>query len=216
MARKGTLDREQITEAALSLLDEVGLAELSTRKLAARLGISSPTLYWHVQDKGQLLDLLAEAICADAFEIDGALPWREQLASGLRQFRALLLRHRDAATLLRERPPTGPHRLGHIETTVRILLDAGFSADETAGIARLLAAHVLASVEQLPPASGEARNPLSAGENATPAMNPEDYPNLHSLGAAFARLSTEDLFELGIDVVLDGLEHRRRRARRKR
>ncbi|MFD9895907.1 TetR/AcrR family transcriptional regulator C-terminal domain-containing protein [Amycolatopsis sp. NPDC059027] len=217
MARKGTLDREQITEAALGLLDEVGLAELSTRKLATRLGISSPTLYWHVQDKGQLLDLLAEAICADAFEIDGSLPWREQLASGLRQFRALLLRHRDAATLLRERPPTGPHRLGHIETTVRILLDAGFSADETAGIARLLAAHVLASVEQLPSVSKDAKNPFAAGEidKPTPASS-GDYPNLRGLAPAFARLSTEDLFELGIDIILDGLDHRRRRTRRKR
>ncbi|GAA4536924.1 TetR/AcrR family transcriptional regulator C-terminal domain-containing protein [Amycolatopsis samaneae] len=208
MARKGTLDREQITEAALSLLDEVGLAGLSTRKLAARLGISSPTLYWHVRDKGQLLDLLAEAVCADAFEIDETLPWRAQLASGLRQFRALLLRHRDAAALLRERPPIGPHRLGHIETTARILRGAGFSADETAGIARLLAAHVLASVEQLPPVS---ENPVAATETIAAAIDPEVHPNLYGLGPAFARLSTEDLFELGIDVVLDGLEHRRRK-----
>ncbi|EMD27023.1 TetR/AcrR family transcriptional regulator C-terminal domain-containing protein [Amycolatopsis azurea] len=202
MARKGSLDLAKITEAAVELLDETGLAELSTRRLAAKLGVSSPTLYWHVKDKAELLDLVAEAICADAFEIDRDLPWREQLASGLRQFRALLLRHRDAAALLRERPPTGPHRLGHIETTARILLEAGFSEEDTAGISRLLTAHVLASVETLP-----ARKP-DEGFLARLAA----YPHVSRLGPAFAAQSSEDLFDLGVEVILDGLAARLRRS----
>ncbi|MCP3800291.1 TetR family transcriptional regulator [Allokutzneria sp. A3M-2-11 16] len=101
-----------VTEAAVELLNEVGLAELTTRRLAAKLGVRSPTLYWHVRNKAELLDLVAEAICADAFDIDETQSWRDQLADGLRQFRELLLRHRDAAELLRERPPQEPRRLG--------------------------------------------------------------------------------------------------------
>lgn len=198
MARKGSLDLAKITEAAVELLDETGLAELSTRRLAAKLGVSSPTLYWHVKDKAELLDLVAEAICADAFEIDSSLPWREQLASGLRQFRALLLRHRDAAALVRERPPTGPHRLGHIETTARILLKAGFSEEDTAGVSRLLTAHVLASAE-----SFSARKPDEAFLERLAT-----YPHVSRLGPAFAAQSGEDLFELGVEVILDGLEAR--------
>ncbi|RSN47764.1 TetR family transcriptional regulator [Amycolatopsis sp. WAC 04197] len=198
MARKGSLDLAKITEAAVELLDDAGLAELTTRRLAAKLGVSSPTLYWHVKDKAELLDLVAEAICAGAFEIDGSLPWRDQLASGLRQFRAMLLRHRDSAALLRERPPTGPHRLGHIETTARILLEAGFSEEDTAGISRLLTAHVLASVETLP-----ARKP---DEGFLARL--EAYPHVGRLGPAFARQSDEELFELGVEVILDGLAAR--------
>jgi TetR/AcrR family transcriptional regulator, tetracycline repressor protein len=190
------LDQRQITQAAVQLLDEVGLAGLSTRRLAAKLGVQSPTLYWHVRDKAELLDLVAEAICADAFDIDGTLPWRDQLLSGLRQFRDLLMAHRDAATLLRERPPTGPHRLGHIETTVRILFEAGFSEDEAAGIARLLAAHVLSS-------SAEAGRAL--------ATSLSGYPHLERVAPAYTRMSGDDLFELGIEIILDGLEHRAKR-----
>jgi len=194
--RRVPLDRRQITEAALALLDEAGLAELSTRRLAARLGVSSPTLYWHVKDKAQLLDLLAEAICEDAFDIDATKPWRDQLAQGLHQFRALLLKHRDAATLLRERPP-GPNRLAHIETTCRILLDAGFTPEDTAGIARLLTAHVLASAET-PAKTGGLEGRL------------DDYPAVRTLGPIFARTTAEDLFALGTEVILDGLAHRRK------
>jgi AcrR family transcriptional regulator len=192
-----TLDLTRITEAAVELLDEVGLAELSTRRLATRLGVRSPTLYWHVRDKAELLDLVAEAICADAFDIDATQPWHQQLADGLRQFRALLLRHRDAATLLRERPPTGPNRLRHIETTVRILLDAGFSTDDAAGISRLLSAHVLDSVPTRPP-----------GDPAPILARMADYPSLCQVGPAFGRLSDTDLFELGVEIILAGLRRR--------
>ena len=193
------LDLARITRAAVELLDEVGLAELSTRRLAAKLGVRSPTLYWHVRNKAELLDLVAEAICADAFDIDETRPWREQLTAGLRQFRALLLRHRDAALLLRERPPTGPHRLAHIDTTVGILLRAGFDAGEAAAISRLLTAHVLSSVEP----------PRRAPDDPVPP-DVTGYPALRRVAPALARQTGEDVFELGIEVILDGLAARLR------
>lgn len=197
------LDRQRITLAAVELLDEVGLADLSTRRLAAKLGVRSPTLYWHVRDKDELLDLIAEAICADGFDIDATRPWRDQLISGLRQFRQRLLAHRDAATLLRERPPSGPHRLGHVDATVRILLDAGFSDTEAAGIARMLTAHVLASVE------AEGRRSGLGGNRPPEAFTAlEAYPSLRRVSAVYTRLSDEELYELASDILLDGLEHR--------
>lgn len=179
MGRKATIGAERITAAAVELLDEAGLAELSTRRLAGRLGVQSPTLYWHVKNKAELLDLVAEAICADAFDIDETLPWRDQLAEGMAQFRQLVLSHRDVAQLLRERPPTGPHRRRHIETTLRILADAGFDERESAGITELLAAHVLTS---LPDRTAE-----------------------HGL-------TDQERFDLGTEIILDGLTARAARA----
>jgi TetR/AcrR family transcriptional regulator, tetracycline repressor protein len=60
-ARAG-LTRDLVVRAALDLLDEVGLDKLSTRRLADRLGVRSPALYWHVKDKPQLLDLMAQEL----------------------------------------------------------------------------------------------------------------------------------------------------------
>lgn len=45
------LDRETIISAALDLLNEVGMEGLTTRKLAQKLGVEQPTLYWHVKNK---------------------------------------------------------------------------------------------------------------------------------------------------------------------
>jgi TetR/AcrR family tetracycline transcriptional repressor len=200
------LDLDRITRAAVELLDEVGLAQLSTRRLAAKLGVRSPTLYWHVRDKAALLDLVAEAVCAGAFHIDRSQPWHAQLTDGLRQFRALLLRHRDVAALLRARPPTGPHRLAHIQTTVAILLRAGFDPDEAAGICRLLTAHVLGSVEP-------ARPDLEPAEAAALQERLAAHPDLQRVAPAFARQTGEEVFELGVQILVDGLAARLDRFR---
>ncbi|SUC32937.1 Tetracycline repressor protein class B from transposon Tn10 [Providencia rettgeri] len=53
------LDKETIITAALDLLNEVGMEGLTTRKLAQKLGVEQPTLYWHVKNKRALLDALS-------------------------------------------------------------------------------------------------------------------------------------------------------------
>ena len=53
------LDRERIVAEAVALLDAEGLDGVTTRKLAARLGVQSPTLYWHLPNKAALVTALA-------------------------------------------------------------------------------------------------------------------------------------------------------------
>lgn len=200
---KRGLDQERIARAAVELLDEEGLAGLTTRRLAHRLGVRSPTLYWHVRDKAALLDLVAEAICADAFDIDDTLPWTDQLTQGLRQFRQMLLAHRDAATLLRMRPPTGQHRLAHIETTLRILLEAGFSKQDAAGISRMLANHVLSSIEADAIVAG-----TSDASTVWLTDLPESLPNINRVAPVMAELTGQRLFDLGVEIIIIGLHGR--------
>ena len=53
------IQRDQVIEAALALLDEVGLEAITTRKLAQKLGVESATLYWHFKNKASLLEEMA-------------------------------------------------------------------------------------------------------------------------------------------------------------
>ena len=66
MARQETetsgLNREAVVQAALEMLDAVGVDGLSMRALADRLGVKAASLYWHLRDKDQLLELVAEAV----------------------------------------------------------------------------------------------------------------------------------------------------------
>ena len=59
------LTREDLVRAGLEVLDEAGIDGLTMRSVAARLGVQSASLYWHVRDKDELLALIADAICAD-------------------------------------------------------------------------------------------------------------------------------------------------------
>ena len=141
--------RGQIVAAALDLLDEAGLDGLTLRQLAGRLGIRAPTLYWHVRDKRELLDLLAAAILDEALaawrEPQPGQPWWEWLAARARVMRAALLAHRDSARIVAgHRPPESS--LPGIERQLRALGGAGFTPRD--GLLALLAlnAYVIGDV----------------------------------------------------------------------
>ena len=56
------LSREKIVTEALSLIDAEGLAALSTRRLAGRLGVSGPSLYNHFATMDDLVEAVADAV----------------------------------------------------------------------------------------------------------------------------------------------------------
>ena len=105
------LTREDLVRAALEVLDEAGIDGLTMRNVAARLGVQSASLYWHVRDKDELLALIADAICAEIKPPRPDRPWIDQLVAMAWEFRRVLLAHRDAALVLANTPPVGPNRL---------------------------------------------------------------------------------------------------------
>jgi TetR/AcrR family tetracycline transcriptional repressor len=132
------LDRERVVRVALALLDEVGLDELSMRRLAERLGVTAPALYWYVHDKNELLGLLADAISAEMPLPDPDRSWRAELEALARGALRVARAHRDAARILVATLPTGPHRLQAIDALLGLLLRAGFAPADAADVASVL------------------------------------------------------------------------------
>lgn len=56
------LTREKITEAAMSILGEYGLGDVSMRRVASSLGVAPGALYWHIANKQELIASMAEMI----------------------------------------------------------------------------------------------------------------------------------------------------------
>jgi TetR/AcrR family transcriptional regulator, tetracycline repressor protein len=204
-----------VVTAAVALLDEEGLDGLTTRRLARWLGVQSPALYWYVRDKGELLDLVADAICAPALDWAGAdadgLGWREQTAIGLRGYRAVLRAHRDAPRLLAERPPTGPIRRRLADAAVGVVLQAGFPEPDAALISLLLGDYVISIVSEETRIEAQAAQIAQGAE--TPWQDSEDYPNIARIASCLAAANPEELFEIGLEVLLDGIEQRLDRIR---
>src|SRR6266849_10671665 len=60
--KEAGLSRARLVSAALTLVQQEGLEALSMRGLADRLNVKAASLYWHVRDRGELLELLAASI----------------------------------------------------------------------------------------------------------------------------------------------------------
>ena len=123
------LDRAQVVRAAIALLDEVGLEGLSLRRLAQRLGVQAPALYWHFKNKQELLDRMAAQIAFEEAPLlppTPRVPWDQWLAAYAQSLRAAYTRHRDGALLAASTQPP-PDQWSDIELRLRVLGNAGLS-----------------------------------------------------------------------------------------
>ena len=98
------LDRQRIVTEAVALLDAEGLDGVTTRKLAARLGVQSPTLYWHLPNKAALVTAIADAILGQEFgDMSPPAPdldWQDWLSGLAGRLRRALLAHPDGARVI--------------------------------------------------------------------------------------------------------------------
>jgi AcrR family transcriptional regulator len=98
------VNREIVVEAGLKLLNEVGLEQLTLRRLAAELKIQAPTLYWHFKSKEELIDAMATLVLArgspdlvPSKNTRDCKAWVGAFGVGLRK---TLLQYRDGARLV--------------------------------------------------------------------------------------------------------------------
>ena len=100
-AKASRLTRADILAAALELLDEVGLPDLSMRRLAAKLDMQPSGLYWHFENKQTLFakisDHIVEHIQPDRLE---STDWQARTLSAACALRDSLLAYRDGAEVV--------------------------------------------------------------------------------------------------------------------
>ncbi|GIF47900.1 TetR family transcriptional regulator [Asanoa ferruginea] len=122
------MDREEIVTSALELLDEAGLDGVTVRRLAARLGVQNPALYWHFRDKRALLDEMAQTLQSRQHfgPPRHGESWQDWFARRGRERRAILLSHRDGARLVAGTRP-GPELIGKFEAELGSLVECGFT-----------------------------------------------------------------------------------------
>lgn len=207
-----TLDIDKIVQTALTLLNESGLQQLTTRRLAEALGIRSASLYWHVRDKAELMQLLSESICGRLRLPDPNLPWQDQVLAFAREYRAVLLSIRDAAEILMETPPLLPNRLLFMEAMFKSLVQAGFPPEEIVMASMLVNDYVLSFVKNETRATNASPEETSRSRDVLSQLPPEQYPTLFRLAPYMASLNTDEHFEYGLHILLgsfrDRLENR--------
>ncbi|MFE7747332.1 TetR/AcrR family transcriptional regulator [Nocardia sp. NPDC057455] len=121
------LHREQIIAAAVEILDAEGLESLSMRKLGAKLGAGATSLYWHVSNKEELLELVLDQFwgVVQIPEPEQA-SWREVLTTFAYSLRASMREHPWSVSLVGRLPSIGPNSLRLSDRLRRAFVRAGF------------------------------------------------------------------------------------------
>jgi AcrR family transcriptional regulator len=204
-ATRARLTPEQVTAAALELLDRDGLEALSMRRLADQLGVGTMTLYGYFRSKDELLDAVVDAAVAERepFAFEGT--WREQIRRLMQASRRNLGRHPGLVKVRADRPVLRPEALRFAENGITILRRAGFGRRDAARAFRLLFTYVFGYVSFSPDESAEeARRDARA---AAAALPPDEYPTLTEAPGELAdAMAGQETFDFGLDRIIDGLE----------
>ena len=211
------LDVGAITAAAVELADAEGIAAVTMRELASRLGLASPmALYTYVPAKAELVDLMVDA-CFAAFSLDvAASPAR--LADRIRAVadanRAVYLRHPWLADVSIERPPLGPGQLRKYEHELAALDGLGLSDHELdltlTLVITLVRAHA-GSAATAGSADDEAAWWTAAGPALARHVTAGDYPLSSRVGTAAGeaqgRAHDPDLaYTFGLERIAHGVQ----------
>ncbi|MFG2617084.1 TetR/AcrR family transcriptional regulator C-terminal domain-containing protein [Streptomyces sp. NPDC048507] len=204
------LDKSQIVETALRLLNEVGLDGLTLRAIAMELDVKAPALYWHFKGKRELLDEMATEMNRRAAARPGPAPdapWRERILAGNRALRAALLGYRDGAKVFSGSRFTGTEHAVEMEETLGALVEAGFTlpqAVRAASTAHLFTLGFVTEEQGVEPLPGERREGFDVEERAARLAA---FPLSATAGADLFR-DYDEGFEEGLLVVLAGISAR--------
>jgi AcrR family transcriptional regulator len=124
---RGTTTREAVVNAALDVVDRVGVAALTIRAVARRAGAPPMSLYTHFANKEELLDLMYGEVSRRLYADTGHDTWQEELLALVHQVRRGLLEHPRWTPLLSR--PAPPLAVASRERLLRMLTDDGMSPE---------------------------------------------------------------------------------------
>jgi AcrR family transcriptional regulator len=198
MPRPALLSRDRIIEVASAIIDAEGLGALSTRRLAADLGVRGPSLYNHFATKDEILDAVADSVVANVdVSCFGTCGWDEALRRWGRSYRAALLTHPNIVPYLVQGPGRRPAQLAMADAVYGGLVAAGWPPARATHIGALMRYFV----------TGSALGSFARGFVSDPALYAADYPHLgqaHLLADHHASVD-DGAFDLGLSALVDGL-----------
>jgi len=206
-AARAPLNRAQIVEAGLRIVDADGADGLSLRRLADALGVAPMSIYWHVRDKAELFELIGHAVYAE-IEIPPARgDWREQLRDIHRSMLAGVLRHPNTVDILIGRARYGAGGLGLFERIITILLEAGFSPEAAFDAYSSLYLFTL-GFTATSGRSPEFREIQREGLEYMRSLPEDRFPSIRAVAPMIGRRPPAEQFELALDVVIEGIAAR--------
>jgi AcrR family transcriptional regulator len=208
-SKRPRLTAERVLSGALAVADDIGIEDLTIRRLAAALDVKPMTIYHHVPNKEAIIDGMVDLVFSEIERPDPDLDWKSAVRRRCTSARMALSRHRWAPTYMESRTSPGSATLSHHDAMLGCLR-RGMSIEMTAHAYAMLDAYVYGFALQ------EANLPATSGEDmadlATEIMERfpvDDYPHLAEFTSEHVLQPGYDFaneFDFGLGLILDGLE----------
>jgi AcrR family transcriptional regulator len=143
MGRPAKISQSSIVAASIAIADENGLTGLTMKAVAERLTVTPMSLYRHVNDKADLLDLVVEALLTEMSPPGTNPSWDELLRGMAQTARMVARRHPSIFPLLLQRPATTPGSKRVRDVIVTSLVTAGLKPDDARRTERLASTMIL-------------------------------------------------------------------------
>lgn len=211
------LDRERIIAAAVTFIDENGLAGLSMRRLGSTLHVEAMSLYRYVPGREDLLDAVVDSIINEMYDDEDILQhprdgWQDYLQRLAHGVRRIALAHPKAFPLVASRPPEAPwlrpplRNLQWVESFLDGLTQEGFSDEAAVASYRAFTSFLLGHLLLEVSTHGADVGPLdvlddSTGDEAALA----GYPHVNRLSDALSEDHAGAEFEEALENLLDRL-----------
>ena len=203
------VNREILARGALKLLNEVGLEQLTLRRLGVELKVQAAAMYWHFKSKEELLDEMATMLLAEA--APNLVParkrsewnaWVVAFAEGLRK---TLLEYRDGARMIAGTRLTNTEYMKTAEAVGTHLVESGFTVRQTIVLLSTVYNYTLSFVmeeQAVFPRPGE-RSENYDLEKRNEQLSEEALPLLRQAGPIlFDRFDRR--YKEGLDLILQG------------
>ncbi|GEM47234.1 TetR/AcrR family transcriptional regulator [Deinococcus cellulosilyticus] len=209
------LSRERVLQKAIEIADQEGIQALTMRKLAQEMGVEAMSLYHHFANKDRLLDGMIDLVFAE-IELPTEGPWKSRIQTRSLSARTALTRHRWALGLMESRTSPGPETLRHHNAVIECLRSSGFSVAATAHAYSLLDSYIYGfALQQINLPFTRFEEGDAAAESIMMEVAAGAYPHLTELAVEHVLKPGYDYtreFEIGLEIVLEGLEKLRDRG----
>jgi len=196
------IEKSQIVQKALDILNRDGLEGVTLRRLATELEIKAASIYWHIPNKSALLDEMANAILDKHFNTydfqNDERDWEDWLNTLAHELRAAMLAYQDGARVVAgTHPDLGQVLIKLWDLTIRVLHKTGFSYAMAATITVTVTNFTFGSVieeqsSQLP--------------DTGPKMEPAELPlALRSALEEWQNENNDLRFDTGVRIIIKGV-----------
>ena len=207
---RNRLSRERVLRAAIEQADAVGLDAVSMRKLADVLDVAPMALYRHVASRDDLVDGMVDIVFGEVALPSSGTDWKHSMRRRAVSLRDVLSGHRWAIGLMESRRNPGPANLRHHDAVIGCLRAAGFDMAAAATAYSLLDAYIYGfALTKMNLPFDTTTDIAEMAESMLEPFPAGQYPNLAAFIMEHAMKPGYDFadeFEIGLDVILDGLE----------